>query len=312
MLLVIDRRDTCLEVSGNSLIVRIDGVRQSPVPLKLLTHLIIARKARLSSSVLTCLAAQQTAVTILGGRFQDQPAAVIGLKATLARTRRAQYAAALNATDQLKICRVLINAKTRRQIRLLGKIRADRPDKRYALTKAIRRQRSSIDVARVSTTVASLRGTEGANAAAHFEALSHVFPPALEFRGRQRRPPPDPVNVLLSLTYTIIFHTATSVSHQVGLDPLCGYLHDPLHGRDSLAADLSELLRPGAEEFVWRTLRTGILSEDHFVQSDEGCLLGKTGRGIYYQLISAHKPDWEQSLMYQARRLRYYLEKAKL
>lgn len=312
MLLVIDRRDSSLEISANSLIVRIDGERQSPVPLKLLTHLIIARKAQLSSSVLTSLAAQHTAITILGGRFQDQPAAIIGLKATLARTRRAQYAASLDSAKQLKICRVIVNAKTRRQIRLLRKIREDRPDERYTLTKAIRRQRRSIGIVRTSATVASLRGTEGANAAAHFAALAHIFPPALEFRVRQRRPPPDPVNVLLSLTYTIIFHTAASVLHQIGLDPLCGYLHDPLHGRDSLAADLSELLRADAEEFVWRTLRTGMLSEGHFVKTDEGCLLGKTGRGIYYQLISAHKTDWEKSLMYEARRLRYYLEKTQI
>ncbi len=309
MLLVIDRRDSSLEISGNSLIIRIDGIRQSPVPLKLLTHVIIVRKTQLSSSVLTRLASEQTTVTILGGRFQEQPVAVIGLHATLANTRRAQYAASLDTAQQLKICKVLINAKTRRQIRLLERISSHRPDKRYTLNKALQQQRNSILTARAAATVVSLRGTEGANAAAHFEALSSVFPPALEFRKRQRRPPPDPVNVLLSLTYTIIHHTATSVAHQVGFDPLCGYLHDPLHGRNSLAADLTELLRADAEEFVWRTLRTATLSQEHFSQTEKGCSLGKAGRGIFYHLISAHKPYWEKALKHQAKRLRYYLEK---
>jgi CRISPR-associated protein Cas1 len=308
MILVIDRRNSSLEIAGNSLIVRIDGVRQSPVPLRLLTHLIIARKTQLSSSVLTILSAQQTVVTILGGRFQDQPAMVLGLNSTQASVRRAQYAAALSPEKCLQICRVLVNAKTRRQLRLLRYVQLARPDKRYAISKSIQVQLNSIASVRRCTSVDSLRGIEGANAAAHFKALTQAFPPSLGFTGRHRRPPPDPVNALLSLSYTILYHSAATSAHKAGLDPLCGFLHEPLHGRHSLASDLTELLRANAEQFVWNILRDGAIGNQHFVQREGSCLLGKTGRSLYYQLLSAHKPVWEKQLDYQARRLRRFLE----
>ena len=309
MLLVIDRRDSSLEIEGNSLLIRIDGQRQSPVPLGLLTHLIIARKTTLSSSVLTRLANQKTMVTILGGRQQQATAAVIGLEDTRAHTRRSQYAASLNPELSTKICRVLIAAKTRRQVRLLRQITEARPDKRHPLIKATQQIINSHSAIRNADSIATLRGIEGANAAAHFKALSHIFAPRLGFHQRNRRPPTDPVNALLSLTYTLIHHTAIRSAQQNGLDPLCGYLHEALHGRDSLAADLTELLRPAAEELVWRMLRTEVLNPEHFRHQDGACLLGKAGRSIYYGVVSAHKSSWEKQLNHQCKKLRKQLER---
>jgi CRISP-associated protein Cas1 len=76
---------------------------------------------------------------------------------------------------------------------------------------------------------------EGAAAAMYFEAYQQIFPADFKFNGRHRRPPPDPVNALLSLCYTLIHHEAVNALKMYGLDPMLGFYHQPYYGRDSLA-----------------------------------------------------------------------------
>ena len=91
-----------------------------------------------------------------------------------------------------------------------------------------------------------LRGNEGEAAASYFSAfpqLVTINEDAFIFSGRNRRPPTDPVNALLSFTYTLLVHDCRSALEGVGLDPCVGYLHSDRPGRPSLALDLMEEFR---------------------------------------------------------------------
>ena len=122
----------------------------------------------------------------------------------------------------------------------------------------------------------ALMGIEGAAAAAFFRAYATLFPSSLGFAQRRRRPPPDPVNVCLSLGYTLLHHIAVREVQIVGLDPLLGFLHVPERGRELLACDLVEPLRPHVEEWVWRALAERRLRGEHFTcEKGGGCLLGQ-------------------------------------
>ena len=91
-----------------------------------------------------------------------------------------------------------------------------------------------------------LRGNEGEAAASYFAAFPHlvtVKEEAFAFRGRNRRPPTDPVNAMLSFAYTLLVHDCRSALEGVGLDPCVGYLHADRPGRPSLALDLMEEFR---------------------------------------------------------------------
>jgi CRISPR-associated protein Cas1 len=134
---------------------------------------------------------------------------------------------------------------------------------------------------------ATLRGMEGAAARAYFGGLATLFPPALGFEGRNRRPPRDPVNACLSLAYTLLHFEAVRSAHVAGLDPLLGFYHRPAFGRESLASDLIEPLRPEADRWVWEQLRSRTLREDHFSSDKGACLLGKAGRERFYT-------EWER------------------
>jgi CRISPR-associated protein Cas1 len=148
----------------------------------------------------------------------------------------------------------------------------------------------------VATAVEQIRGCEGAAAAAHFRALASVFAPALGFTGRNRRPPRDPVNAVLSLGYTLLHFDAVRACHMAGLDPLIGFYHRPAFGRESLACDLVEPLRPHFDRWAWEQFRSRALREDHFATSASGCQLGKAGRARFYADYEHAARPWRRWL----------------
>ncbi|MDO9225186.1 MAG: CRISPR-associated endonuclease Cas1 [Pseudomonadota bacterium] len=156
--------------------------------------------------------------------------------------------------------------------------------------------------------IASLRGIEGAAARAYFQGLAALFPASLEFSGRNRRPPRDPVNACLSLGYTLLHFDAVRACHIAGLDPLLGFYHRPSFGRESLASDLIEPLRPHLDRQVWHLFRDRILRADHFSQDKGACLLGKAGRAAFYQDYESHAAATRRLLLRQCRILAKHLK----
>ena len=121
-----------------------------------------------------------------------------------------------------------------------------------------------------------------AAAASYFEALAEILPAGLKFHGRNRRPPRDPVNALLSLSYTLLHAEAVLALYGAGLDPFIGFYHCLDFGRESLACDVMEALRPQADRFVLDLFRAETVKTEDFSLSEAGCLLGKAGRGRFY------------------------------
>lgn len=122
--------------------------------------------------------------------------------------------------------------------------------------------------------VEELMGIEGVAAKAYFSVFEQTIlknPAYFRFDGRNRRPPMDPVNALLSFTYSILGHEITGALESVGLDPAVGFLHALRPGRASLALDLLEELRaPLADRFVLSLINLGTITERDFVQKENG------------------------------------------
>ena len=146
------------------------------------------------------------------------------------------------------------------------------------------------------TTLASLRGIEGRAASVYFTALSLYLPPVLRFQGRNRRPPRDPFNAVLSLTYTLIHSEAVLAAYGAGLDPYIGFYHALDFGRESLACDLIEPLRPLIDNWCLGLFRQNILREESFSTTQEGCFLGKAGRVQFYKSYESAVGNWRKML----------------
>jgi len=249
----------------------------------LIDRVVLRADTRLSSNVLSGLAARGIGLLVLGGRGGHQVASVLGAPHGDVRRRITQVRRLADAPFQSLWCRRLVAAKLIAQQRLLGEALERRPDQRKALVPASRTLAACrLRLVEVED-LDALRGLEGAGAAAYFQAYASLFAPSLGFASRRRRPPPDPVNAGLSLAYTLLHGLAVQACHVQGLDPMLGYLHRPSHGRASLACDLMEPWRPRVDGLIWRLFAERRLKAGHFGREAGGaCLLNKEGRSVLY------------------------------
>ena len=118
-----------------------------------------------------------------------------------------------------------------------------------------------------ATTIDSIRGFEGAGSAAYFGCFNQLIRnDKFSFKIRNRRPPLDPVNSLLSLGYSLLRHEIQSAINIVGFDPYLGYLHTQRYGRPSLALDLMEEFRPLiVDSVVFNAINRRILTPQDFI-----------------------------------------------
>lgn len=136
-----------------------------------------------------------------------------------------------------------------------------------------------------SGSVDSIRGIEGEAATYYFGVLSHLLLHQTEdfiFTGRNRRPPKDPVNAMLSFVYTLICNDMVAALETVGLDPYVGFMHTLRPGRPSLALDMMEELRAYLGDRLVLSLinRKQISSKDFLHQGDEGVVMTDSCRKI--------------------------------
>jgi CRISP-associated protein Cas1 len=123
----------------------------------------------------------------------------------------------------------------------------------------------------------SLRGMEGDAARVYFSVFDHLITNkthGLAFNGRNRRPPLDPVNCLLSFVYTLLLHDVRSALESVGLDSAVGYLHRDRPGRPSLALDMMEEFRPViADRLVLSLINRGQATKKDFEIQETGAVM---------------------------------------
>lgn len=301
--LYLDQRDLELSLRGKALFIHRDGELNRSLPLNLVQHIVCHSSVAIRTSLLANLAHQGIGLTLFGGRHA-RLATHLGTSGTQDVNRRlGQYRHYLDPHKRLAWAVRLMQHKLLQQLRLLHKARRERPDLRHPLTQAIARLRDHIQELKQQppTNLDSLRGIEGSAGRFYFQAYARLFADSLGFRGRQRRPPPDPVNALLSLGYTLLHGDLQQAISSVGLDPMLGLYHEPAHGRPSLVSDLIEPWRPRIDALVWALTRTRVLTADHFTRDKDSpaCLLNKEGRAIFYPLYEANARTWRAPLRRQ-------------
>lgn len=301
----VDRRDSELEVQGGRLQISIPGTsRPFFVPLNMLEFLVISATVRFTSTLLSRLADAGVTVVVINNRKTSATCIAHGLLHNAAERRLKQYRALNNDELKLRYSTATVRQKFRGHRIVLMRAMRRRSDQRYVLNKAVRALGELEQSLDQTAGIDSLRGVEGAGAAIYFDAYKSVFAPRLNFNGRNRRPPRDPVNVALSLTYTLIHAEAVRALVSAGFDPQLGFYHLPSYGRESLACDMAEIYRPLADYWVWRLFANEILREDHFSSSDSAerpCVLGKAGRAVYYEQYDSQARRWRRLMRRTAR-----------
>lgn len=201
-----------------------------------------------------------------------------GLPAKHVELRRQQVVCA--SAGGLEIARRIVEGKVRNSRTLL------RRNARLPSDRVVATLKNLAADALAAPNVATLLGIEGAAARLYFSEFASMIRPelslpgeAFSFEGRGRRPPPDPVNCLLSFVYALLVKDLLAATWAVGFDPYLGVYHRPRFGRPALALDLAEELRPLiAESVVINVINNGEVQPSDFTVRAGGVGLTAHGR----------------------------------
>lgn len=280
----IDRKDAELRVDGRALACYEGGRRAATIPLGAVERLVVIGNVSLETRLLHRLAEQGVTVCFVGGRRHAMMGTFSGPLHNNGWLRLAQYGAVTGADSARAWAAEIVGEKLAGQVGLLEALRPHARRGEVMVEALSRVETSRRRAGRDGVPVATLRGLEGAAAAAYFAAFQECFAPSLGFHERNRRPPRDPVNALLSLTYTLVHFEILREVQVAGLDPTLGFLHEFAYGRESLVCDLVEPQRPAVDRFVWGLFHERVFTARDFSEGEErpGCYLKKAGRSRFY------------------------------
>jgi CRISPR-associated protein Cas1 len=281
--LYVDRRGVELRYDSGAIAFYENSARIGTVPLVPLERVFLRGGVLLHSSLLGQLGERKVGLIVLSGR-RGKPSLMLARPHNDAVRRVTQYRLSQDQAFCLRIAQQLIMGKLSESAKYLWELQAtSRQASKELASAASQINQFETQVAR-QTTLAALRGLEGRAAACFFAGLAAHLPPSLKFTGRNRRPPLDPLNVMLSLGYTLLQADIVLALYGAGLDPYIGFFHGLSFGRESLAADLIEPLRPSLDRFAVNLFSSGQLRPENFSNTPQGCLLGKAGRTKFYPL----------------------------
>ena len=267
--------------SGENLEVSVDGQRQASPRLIDISQVVVMGNVYITTPTLHELMRREVPVTwhSYGGWFLGHTTGV-GHKNVELRT--AQYRGSFDETVCLHLARSLVRAKIiNSRVLLRRNWRGD--DESKSVTNELKRL---TDQATRVNELSRLLGVEGNAAAVYFGNFNQLIKKddearglQFDFHGRNRRPPTDPVNALLSYAYSLLTRTWTVTLTAVGFDAYRGFYHQPRYGRPALALDMMEPFRPLiADSAVLTAINNGEIRPTDFIHAGAGVNLTNDGR----------------------------------
>lgn len=267
-----------LSLDGENIVILKDNVEALRVPLHNLEGVIAFGYTGASPALMGACVKRNVALSFMkpSGKFLGRVVGEVRGNVTL---RKVQYRLSDDAAESHKIAKCFI----------LGKIY----NARWVLERATRDHAARLDVDKLkgvcqtlanslklvekSQNLEQLRGIEGEAAAQYFRALDDLILQQKDdfyFNSRNKRPPLDNVNAMLSFVYTLLAHDAAAALETVGLDPYVGFLHRDRPGRVSLALDMMEELRAVyADRFVISLINKREVNAGGFTRMENGAVI---------------------------------------
>jgi CRISPR-associated protein Cas1 len=297
-----------LSIANKRLQVEQNGETLLAAPLGQISEVVIFGNVGLTTPAIGALLAEAKDVVFLSedGRFKGR---LVGELTPHVPLRRAQYRRMDEADFGLRLAQGVVAAKLAHQRTLLQ--RHNRELGNAEIISAIARLGEAVSTVERRTTVASLTGHEGAATAAYFSGFRRLFGAEWKFERRARRPPPDPVNVLLSLGYTLLGNTARGAVQAAGLDPYAGFLHEYVYNRPSLALDLLEEFRPVVDGIVLWACRGGQVTPEDFTPGPPDRPVVLSDQGLR-RFLKAYEQRMEQPYTHPIRQLQMPLRQCML
>ncbi|OJG74011.1 CRISPR-associated endonuclease cas1, subtype I-c/dvulg [Enterococcus quebecensis] len=289
--------ETYLALDGENIVIKKEDTNLGRVPLHNLESIVTTGYLGASPALMRKCAEKNIGLTFLTrtGKFGSR---VTGGTTGNVILRKKQYRISDNEEDSLAIARHFIIGKLYNQRWMLERITRDnsfRVDVERFKQISGELKKYIEDIRQVND-LESLRGIEGQAANRYFLLFDQMILQQKQdfgFYGRNRRPPLDNVNAMLSLAYTLLAQECAAALETVGLDPYVGFMHQDRPGRISLALDLMEELRGiYADRFVLTLINKKVITGKDFLKKESGAvILTDDGRRKFFQQWQERKQE---------------------
>jgi len=270
--------NTYLSLDGENIVILKENIEISRIPLHNLEGIVAFGYTGASPALMGACAKHNIALSFMkqSGRFLARVVGEVRGNVTL---RKAQYRLSDNRVESNKIARNFIVGKIYNARWVIERATRDHAirldvDKLKDVSKTLV---NSLKLVQQSEDLDQLRGYEGEAASRYFSVFDDLIlqqKDSFYFRSRNKRPPLDNVNAMLSFVYTLLAHDVAAALETVGLDPYVGFLHRDRPGRISLALDMMEELRSVyADRFVISLINKREINASGFTQKENGAVI---------------------------------------
>lgn len=292
MILIVDKKCTTMRYSAGVVTLQREGEATRNIAVSMLEQVIVYGNTLVESAVYRALAAAGVPATLLPASGTQATAYLSAGLATQLPARKAQHRCAGLPLARLTLAKEIVLSKLQGYqlpLTLLMSMGVNEDEINQFIARCFETEERLAD----AKSIASILGMEGSIAQLWFVLISRAVPIDFKFTGRNRRPPRDPVNALLSLGYTLLHAEVLRAVHAAGMDPSLGFLHSDYPGRSSLVLDMCEPLRSGVDFMVLRLIAEGVITPEHFFyRSQTGCRLSKKARPVFFQAWANQRNQW--------------------
>jgi CRISPR-associated protein Cas1 len=266
-----------LSKEGETVLVSVDGEKRLQVPVHTLGGIVCFGRVMCSPFLMGFCAENNVGLSFLTekGRFLARVQGPVSGNVLL---RREQYRRADSPEFSAAMARFFLAGKIANARTVLQRVLRDHGDKiaQADVERAVALLAGALKRLETLDSLDTIRGAEGDTARCYFSVFDHLITSqkdAFSFQGRNRRPPLDNVNCLLSFLYTLMLHDVRSALEGVGLDPAVGFLHRDRPGRPGLALDLMEEFRPFmADRLALSLINLGQVNARGFSKAETGAV----------------------------------------
>ncbi|NKB64823.1 MAG: CRISPR-associated endonuclease Cas1 [Gammaproteobacteria bacterium] len=283
MLLVIDRQKTIVRLKAGCLVIEQPERGNQRIPVSQLEQVVVYGNPLVESSVWRVLSENSVPAVLLAVRGNRAPAMLGSGLAVQLPSRKMQHRIIQQPDQSLYVAKWFVTRKLKGYdlpISLISSQMVSDEKTHFFLEQ----RDTAVDSLARAERISEVIGIEGSVARSWFALLTKSLPRQWNFFDRNRRPPKDPVNALLSLGYTMAHSVLRQEIIVSGFDPSLGFVHQEYPGREALALDFLEIFRCSIDYFVLEFILKGTLSTTDFHESDDdGCFLNKAARPIFYK-----------------------------
>ena len=289
--------DSYLYLDGGNIGVSIDRETVTKIPLLNIESIVTFGRSGASPALIQDCLENSRELTFLSpqGRFMGRITGTVNGNVVL---RKTQYRWSESDSASLLLAKLFITGKIYNQRWILERAQRDHGlviDTEAFVEQSLQMKETLRDFDYIED-LDSLRGIEGNTASGYYSLFDQMIlqqKSDFQFNGRNRRPPLDRVNALLSFAYTLLANECAAALETVGLDPYVGFIHQDRPGRRSLALDLMEELRAAyADRFVLKLINKKLLHANDFITMENGAVqLTDTARQTFLQQWQLRKQE---------------------